>query len=56
MGPPPQEVVQEQDSILENFEGDKKLWIVTIDNIFLDVAKDLKNDNFLVENGIKPGS
>jgi hypothetical protein len=31
-------------------------WIVSVDNIFLDVASEFPNNDFLVEHGIKPGT
>jgi len=31
-------------------------WIITLDNIFVDVTRELSDNTFLEENDIKPGS
>ena len=31
-------------------------WIFGIDNIFVDVAVELPDNSFLIENGVEPGS
>ena len=55
--PSPQRSNEEEVShILTSNLIQQQPWIVSIDNIFLDIAKELKSDEFLIENGIKPGS
>ena len=36
--------------------GRKMPWVITIDNIFIDVAREIPDNALLLNNGIKPGS
>jgi len=40
----------------ESISGDENPWILTVDNIFLDVARSLPDNSFLLENKLIPGS
>ena len=41
--------------MIEKIDGDKP-WLITIDNIFLDVAKELTSDQWLIDRNVTPGS
>ena len=41
---------------IESISGDENPWILTVDNIFLDVARSLPDNSFLLENNLIPGS
>lgn len=41
---------------LEKIEKRDAVWIIAIDNIFLDVAKEIQSDDWLVNENIAPGS
>ena len=39
--------------IKQSIEGP---WIFTIDNIFVELAREFPDNSFLIQNGVKPGS
>jgi sugar/nucleoside kinase (ribokinase family) len=44
---------------MHNFEKEKQLqspWIISLDNIFLDVARELPDNSYLNDNNIVPGT
>lgn len=41
---------------IESIQDKEGVWIVTVDNIFLDVAKEIESDDWLVKENIVPGS